>query len=1270
MQVIPFVGKPPVLDGRLDDAVWKQVKPFSAFVIAGTRSRAPVQTEMTALFTRKGLYFGIVCFDADTSKLKAKCRTHDGEIWSDDSVEIFINPEDKSYYQLVFNPEGARVDLAYPTPDGLRMNQDWNPNPEWVVKTRIAKHAWTAEVEIPFASLWGWKLPPQPGEHFRLKICRTVQDKTGNTDDKLLTSWSHLPRAVFSENDGWRTARLGGRNLIRDADFTKWLVRKDRVYDGELYMGGYWRYEHLKRDGTKIGTWETVADPEPGVAAALKLRNLKPNTANPRLFVRVPWRPGHRYRFSMKVKGRYGLDIHTVSRPWIVNRHNYFMPPDGRWKTFTPVGFECEVGKSARGRDVIGYFFINFAYLNGKRGHTADVPKEVLITDIELVELKSAVPQQRTEYVKYHRLESLAESNFGIKPFELMNKGPDNSRDSSRVIYRDSATGFEIWKVTHYIYLDRLLATGVKSWSPDGRLFAWTSFWRPDSAMHAVLTADAGRVIPVKAVSGVARWHSSGHRLMQLGTQLVSYDPVAKERMVVFDIPKDKYLPGRNWTHYSPESNRLIQYSRQFGKKAVIRVWDLNTKTYEDVPTKTYTDEAHKKKDWLYSARIHGDIIGYGMNHMPHVSEQNRPQGWDYNIVTKEYTPGVPESDRKDIVSHGTTSHSGKQVGYFRPGLCYRPGPGKPLIYIGGLGGDGHMAFLYQDKIAVSGDVSSEGLITMILPDTRNVMPVSYSQNVFSGYYGSIVFVSMSPDVTKLAFTSDMLGYRDMYWGIMNFPQPPRNVRTAKADRGILVQWDRPEWSAELRGYLVYRSAESGKSYELVTPKPVQGTEYLDADAEIGKGRFYVVRSVEHSGIASRSFSSEAAWAGNAKRRIYFEAEYFESQEVPFRLRADRSAVNEKYMRILPVNEEPKAGVGKLAYKMRVPKDGAYTLWARVKRAGGSGADCRLTARLAEGTMDMPVRARAWTWQAFLQTATLRSGEIPLAVTGRGEGLSIDRFLLTNDAAFTCSGVGSDVDTIPPKPVNGLKAVETGHFHIRLTWPASRDPELQYYQVYRKRGAGVEAKQTHLVGSPGKADFLDYNLRQGESYSYTVTAVDNWGNESNAAPVLSVKTKPLAKRVVNETDLTQLPDLGWKPEALPEDKSRKVLRVRFEKDSRKQALSIPFDVPVDGKYAIWLRGVPENAGFAGFTYRVDKGVEHYCHLAGPEYKKGQSNLERIQWERLMAFRKDAGTKWPLSKGKHTLTIKPVRRRSLSLILEKVLVTNDFSYIPPGKRFLR
>ena len=75
---------------------------------------------------------------------------HDGPVWKDDDVEIFLAPgidelsEKYPYYQFIVNPIGTQWE-AY------NKNVDYNGN--WVAATQKEKDYWSVEIKIPFSEL-------------------------------------------------------------------------------------------------------------------------------------------------------------------------------------------------------------------------------------------------------------------------------------------------------------------------------------------------------------------------------------------------------------------------------------------------------------------------------------------------------------------------------------------------------------------------------------------------------------------------------------------------------------------------------------------------------------------------------------------------------------------------------------------------------------------------------------------------------------------------------------------------------------------------------------------------------------------------------------------------------------------------------------------------------------------------------------------------------------------------------------------------------------
>ncbi len=183
---VASTGKPPTIDGVLDDAAWKGKRLKGAMLNVYTSEVAKVQSGIFVTYDDKNIY---VAFDmpepkvADMVALKTdKVADRDGPgVWEDDSVEMFLDPANgkkgPAYYQLIVNFKG----VVY---DGHVKDRSWNAGAECAV--RVGKDRWTVEVAIPLSDM-GVKGSPR-GKTWLANFCRNRQ-VTGVTED---TSWADV----------------------------------------------------------------------------------------------------------------------------------------------------------------------------------------------------------------------------------------------------------------------------------------------------------------------------------------------------------------------------------------------------------------------------------------------------------------------------------------------------------------------------------------------------------------------------------------------------------------------------------------------------------------------------------------------------------------------------------------------------------------------------------------------------------------------------------------------------------------------------------------------------------------------------------------------------------------------------------------------------------------------------------------------------------------------------------------------------------------------
>ena len=147
------VATPPVIDGRLDDAVWSQAEVITDFhqIRPGNGTDPSERTEVYLVYGDDALYIGARMFDSEPDRIAAPTVRHGQGLGRDDRLVVILDPfnTQRGGYRFETNTNGVRHDALYDNPDSF--NSNWTVI--WDTAAAIFDKGWTSELEIPFKTL-------------------------------------------------------------------------------------------------------------------------------------------------------------------------------------------------------------------------------------------------------------------------------------------------------------------------------------------------------------------------------------------------------------------------------------------------------------------------------------------------------------------------------------------------------------------------------------------------------------------------------------------------------------------------------------------------------------------------------------------------------------------------------------------------------------------------------------------------------------------------------------------------------------------------------------------------------------------------------------------------------------------------------------------------------------------------------------------------------------------------------------------------------------
>ncbi len=317
----------PRIDGRLDEAAWKQARP-AAFRFLNGRAGAPeAPTLARALCDGKSLYFGFECAEPDMARLKVAGSQRDQNVQAGDCVGVLLDVGHEESFasclSVAVNPagvtrdcrgyEGAWTPGRYGTgaggevvPEGAAADASWNP--KLTVATQHGQAGWSVEMALPLAELGvkegqvptviGLNLvrlrPEIVSRRYGKPRLGTLVPHTWPTDDPDLfrpgeeTGWAAMnsPYVIRPSRFGHGILQAGTKETAAPGRLFELIAREDftdgtrgRFTKGQLEDGGYMGLPKALRFKTPEGA-TTFQAPQPlksfrevQLLAALKAEN-------------------------------------------------------------------------------------------------------------------------------------------------------------------------------------------------------------------------------------------------------------------------------------------------------------------------------------------------------------------------------------------------------------------------------------------------------------------------------------------------------------------------------------------------------------------------------------------------------------------------------------------------------------------------------------------------------------------------------------------------------------------------------------------------------------------------------------------------------------------------------------------------------------------------------------------------------------------------------------------------------------------------------------
>jgi hypothetical protein len=195
-------GEPPVIDGRLDDAVWSGVEWSGDFIQRDPADGKPPsqRTRFKVVYDDDALYFAFRLYDEQgrASRILARRDNFPGD-WIEVNIDSYR--DHRTAFSFTLSLSGTRGD-EFISNDGDNWDTNWDP--VWNGATQADAEGWTAETRIPLSQL---RFSGEAEQTWGLQVQRRVF----RLEER--STWQRIPKNL----SGW-VSRFGELRGLRDLE--------------------------------------------------------------------------------------------------------------------------------------------------------------------------------------------------------------------------------------------------------------------------------------------------------------------------------------------------------------------------------------------------------------------------------------------------------------------------------------------------------------------------------------------------------------------------------------------------------------------------------------------------------------------------------------------------------------------------------------------------------------------------------------------------------------------------------------------------------------------------------------------------------------------------------------------------------------------------------------------------------------------------------------------------------------------------------------------